>query len=193
MTRLSSSLASLLLLTAACAGPRGAGPVLASTPQALLEAVARASAQVADKVPLPGEGRVVLVGLDVKTPPPGSPMEALFDQLAIALSAKSSGRLTVEPTGATHQLAVRLLTLGATVKPSETDDKNLERKIRVDLVARLVRQSDGAILWSDRVVQETVESLPRTWRQRLEPDEYAFTPLKPSPVREASSGGLFGR
>ncbi len=191
MTRL--SLASLLLLTVACAGPRGAGPVFASTPQALVDAVARASTTVAEKVPLPGEGRVALVGLEVKTPPPGSPMELLFDQLAIALSAKSSGRLTVETSGATHQLAVRLLTLGATVKSSESDDNNLERKIRVDLVARLVRISDGAILWSDRVVQESVETLPRAWKQRLEPDEYAFTPLKPSPVREAASGGLFGR
>jgi hypothetical protein len=96
---------------------------------------------------------------------------------------KDGDRVATSQSSATHILAFRVLSYGATLTPNE-DASLVDRRIRIDLVLRLIRTEDGIVTWSDRLTHETVEMHRSRYVPRLLSSVMEFRPLVTMTVDE---------
>jgi TolB-like protein len=104
---------------------------------------------------------------------------------------KDGGKIVAEQASATHVLGFRVLTLGTAIEDGETDDR-IVRHTRVDLVLRLIRTSDGVVVWSDRVSTEKRENFPRAIAGKLKAAPFEFSKSQYAPESKDRGGGLLG-
>jgi len=105
---------------------------------------------------------------------------------------KDGGKIVAEQASATHVLGFRVLTLGTAIVDGEKKDE-VVRHTRIDLVLRLIRTSDGVIVWSDRVSTEKRENFPRGIVGQLKDAPFEFSKSQYAPASEDRGAGLLPR
>ncbi len=119
--------------------------------------------------------------------PDGRPLSRRLDMAsAVAISA-AEGPATTSLTTANRVLEYRILQCGVWVG-LDADEEVLRRKIRVELLIRVVEPEHGIVLWSDRVVYTTEGSLPPAAERVVGLEKYVFYPPRERQQPEDGDG-----
>lgn len=126
---------------------------------------------------IPGAGALAM---DSTQPAERNYRELFASVLLPTWFKKDGSKIVAEQASATHILGFRVLTYGAAIEAGSMKE-TIERTVRIDLILRLIRTADGAVIWSDRLTYEKKESFPDTLSHDLREDHYGFYPLQYAP------------
>ena len=104
---------------------------------------------------------------------------------------KDGSKIVAEQASATHVLGFRVLTLGSAIEDGETEEEII-RHTRIDLVLRLIRTSDGVVVWSDRVSAEKRETFPKAIVGKLKAAPFEFSKAQYAPDNKERGSGILG-